>query len=164
MSVKRVVSVLLSAALAIVGSAVVGSPAHAAVGYSHNVAFTWTDANNGISVLPVTFTAGDCRLEGTNQTGDPLWSSIQVVADAQPGQFDIVWNASAYTTSTTFADFWHGDWYFESDSAILFPAVHFDSIPMVHEFEVYRFRLRQTVTWDPNVARTITNVTWRGDC
>lgn len=161
---RRVVSVLASVVLATAGVVLVSSPAHAAIGYSHNVAFTWTDSNNGISVLPVTFTAGDCRLEGTNQTDDPLWSSIQLVADAQPGQYEVIWNAAAYTVSTHFADEWHGTWYFESDAAVLFQ-IGFTSIPLAKNNVVYRFRLRYSnVVLGTDVAHSVTNVTWRGDC
>jgi hypothetical protein len=159
LSVRRVVSVLVSAALAIVGSAVVSSPANAAVGYSHNVPFTWTDANNGISVLPVTFTAGDCRLEGTNQTDNPLSSSIQLVADAQPGQYDIIWNATAYTIDRN--DVWRGDWYFEDDTSVLFQ-IHFD-LALSNHSQVYRVSLLYRNIVLPT-AHSFTNVTWRGDC
>ncbi len=170
---KRRLSVLVGGILlAVVATLAPGAPAQAAGGSSLGVPFVYQPQQiDGLSVLPRTFTAGDCRLEGLNQTDD-FRADIEVAGGAEfydandvlRIQLRLTWHATVYTISTWFGDIWHATFVFRDVNGTELFRTTFDAT-MLQSGTIYHYSFDNNYV-EPTAlqAATIATVDWLGDC
>jgi hypothetical protein len=157
--VKRLTVAVAGAFALLVG--LFPAAAQAASGRSLGVPFTYQGVQ-GLSVLPVTFTAGDCRQTGLNQTPGLPASAIQV----SPPQFDqstVEWRPDLYTVATFFGDIWHASFDFRDNAGSTVFSASFDGPPM-RKGSFYSDKGRTRIFLTQAQFDRIAFVDWHGDC
>jgi hypothetical protein len=151
-----------SVLLALLATVGIGSPAHAATGEEAGVPMTFTVP--GTSVLPVTFTAGDCRQVGHNQAPGLTPSSLSVQKSSQiQNLYSITWNATLYTIHTWDQDKWHATFIFRDAAGNSIFSLKMDGPGMAQGY-MYPYSASVNVSVAESQANTITKVDWLGDC
>jgi hypothetical protein len=159
MNIKRKIVAIAGACVMSVG--LLSGVAQAATGHSLGVPFTYQGVR-GLSVLPVTFTAGDCRQTGLNQTPNLPASAIQV----SPPEFDqamVEWRPTLYTVSSHFGDTWHGRFIFRDGAGGTVLNVTMDG-PTMFSKNIYTERNHVRVFLNEAQWNSIVFVDWIGDC
>ncbi|MCK2218658.1 hypothetical protein MF672_033405 [Actinomadura sp. ATCC 31491] len=142
-------------------AALLPAAAQAAGGSSTGIPFSYQGVK-GVSVLPVTFTAGDCRQTGLNQTPNLAASLVQVEPPVN-GRATVRWKGTLYTVSSRSGDVWHARFVFRDAFGQDVLTVRFDFGQMwpgtiYHSNSVAQVDLSQA-QWD-----SITFSDWFGDC
>jgi hypothetical protein len=135
--------------------------AQAAGGSSLGIPFSYQGVK-GVSVLPVTFTAGDCRQTGLNQTPNLAASLVQVEPPVN-GSATVRWRGTLYTIASRSGDVWHARFVFRNGFGENVLTVRLDFGEMwpgtvYHSDSVTQVALSQA-QWD-----SITFSDWFGDC
>ncbi|MCK2218659.1 hypothetical protein MF672_033410 [Actinomadura sp. ATCC 31491] len=159
MRVRRLIAAV-AAAFAL-SAGLFPAAAMAASGRSLGVPFTYQGVR-GLSVLPVTFTAGDCRQTGLNQTPNLAASAIQV-SPPQFDQSDVEWRPDLYTVSTFFGDVWHASFDFRDSAGNTVFSVAFDG-PSMRKGSFYNDVRRTRIFLTQAQFDGIAFVDWHGDC
>ncbi|MEU4224091.1 hypothetical protein AB0F17_07335 [Nonomuraea sp. NPDC026600] len=134
--------------------------AQAASGSSLGVGFTGRGVR-GISVLPRTFTAGDCRQIGQNQ--HEFFAAEINLEPPQSGQSRAFWQGNLYTVSTVFTDTWHGKWLYRNASGGTVATVTMDGPEMLEGIILF-IRQETHVALTQEQWDSIAFVDWYGDC
>jgi len=124
------------------------------------VPFTHPLSWEGWSNLPTTIAAGDCRLEGQNQTPN---AQVRLTERGDGLGYDVTWSAVLYTVNSLFGDVWHATFVFRDLNESEVFRVHLDG-PEMHKNEIHTVVLQTTAAITQAQFDSIAFVDWIGDC
>jgi hypothetical protein len=158
------------AALALSATVGLESPAQAATGSESGTPWTWFgNGVSGVSYLPTTFTAGDCREVGMNQSPGLKPTSVRLTQtdNGVANYYHFQWDFTLYTVSTPFfpfsADVWHGTWIFRTASGAEVLRVTMDG-PQMQQGFMFDDTYDRYLFITPQEIMSIATVNWSGDC
>jgi hypothetical protein len=158
-NIKRRIAAIAGSCAVLVGLS--AGVAQAAGGASFGIPFAYQNVR-GVSVLPVTFTAGDCRQTGLNQTPNLPASLVEMQAP-QDGQTWVKWRATLYTVSSHSGDVWHAKFVFRNSGGGTVLTVTMDGDQMWPGTRYFTNVWKQVnltqAQWD-----SIAFSDWYGDC
>jgi hypothetical protein len=171
---KRYLRILIYAVLLAVSTvAAISGRAQAATGSEDNVPFTFGSSPVayppgtpvvGSSVLPVTFTAGDCRQMGANQD---ISTSVTLLApqDNNSTIYTFDWHTTEYTVHSFTSDLWHGSWAAKDSAGNTLFTIAIDGQPLPGSGQHVIFSKSKAIQLDPfTQVFPIATIKWMGDC